>query len=271
MIFINGKIADENKGPVNPLSEAFLYGFGLFETVKVLDGKMIFLKEHLERLKKGSSVLKLEFIYKEDDIEEYCYDIINRDSLINGAIRISYSKNINDYYLLISTRENNYKKETYKKGFKLCFSTIKRNPYSPLVYVKSNNYLENILARRKAVEHGFDEAVFVNIFNKVCEGSISNIFFIKDKIIYTPDTNCGILSGILRKQVINLIDNLNIKICTGEYESNDLYKADEIFITNSLMDIMPVCQLEDKKFNMKTNTITRLLIKELKYKIILND
>lgn len=263
-ICLNGKLIHDDDAHISPLNEGFLYGYGLFETIKVYEGKMFFLKEHIERMKKGCEVLNLKFIYDEGIIEKYCRELIKMNELKNGGIRISYSKNKNDYCLLITTRQNVYAEDNYKKGFRLCFADIKRNPHSPIVYLKSNNYLESLLARQRAKEKGFNEAVFLNVYDKVCEGTISNIFFIKNRIVYTPSIKCGLLSGILREKVIEIINNLDFKLSIGVYEKKDLYTADEIFLTNSLMNLMPVSVLEDRKLDIKSNNVTRNLMKEIK-------
>lgn len=263
-VCLNGKLVDSKDSKISPMSQAFLYGYGLFETIKVSDGKLYFLKEHIERIRKGCGVLNFKIIYNEDTLYEYCHKLIKKNGLSNGSIRISYSKNISDYILLISTRRNSYTEDNYKKGFKLCFANIKRNPYSPIVYLKSNNYLENLLARQRAQEKGFDEAVFLNVYGKICEGTISNIFFVKDNRIFTPDIDCGILSGILREKTIGIIKSLDLELCIGQYERKQLKDADEIFITNSLIDIMPVSCLEDRKLDMDKNSVTKILMKEIK-------
>lgn len=262
-VSLNGKLVDSKTLQVSPLNEAFLYGYGLFETIKIFEGKMYFLKEHIERLKNGCITLNLSLIYDYKTLEEYCYELIRKNQLISGGIRISYSKKNNEYFLLITTRKNNYTEDSYKRGFKLCFADIKRNPYSPLVYLKSNNYLESLLARQKALEMNYNEAVFININEKICEGTISNLFFIKNRAVYTPDTKCGLLSGILREKVIDIINSIDLELCIGEFEKENLFKADEIFLTNSLMDIMPVSKLEDKKFDIKNNRFTKIIQKEV--------
>ncbi|MCT4563955.1 MAG: aminotransferase class IV [Maledivibacter sp.] len=261
---LNGKLIHIDNVHISPLNEGFSYGYGLFETIKVYEGKIFFLKEHIERMEKGIDILKLRFIYNEDIIKGYCEELIKKNKLRNGGLKISYFKNNNDPCLLITTRQNNYTEENYKKGFKLCFADIRRNPYSPIVYIKSNNYLENLLERQRAKERGFDESIFLNINQRVCEGTISNVFFIKNKTVYTPSIECGILSGILRDKVIKIINNLELKLAIGEYEKRDIYTADEIFLTNSLMDIMPVGLLEDKEFDLKINGFTMELMKEMK-------
>ncbi|SHK01801.1 4-amino-4-deoxychorismate lyase [Caminicella sporogenes DSM 14501] len=262
-VFFDGKIINDEKINISSMSESILYGYGLFETIKVCRGKMYFFDEHINRMKAGCKLIDLDFMLDIKNIKMSCEEIIKANELKFGAIRISYLKNNESYYILITVRNNIYTEDIYDKGFKLCFSNIKRNPYSPIVKVKSNNYIENILARKKAHDRGYNEALFLNVYDKICEGTVSNIFFIKDKEIYTPSLKCGILEGIVRDKVIEIVQNLNIKINFGEYEKDMLYEADEIFLTNSLMDIMPVSEIEGRKINLKNNKITRLLMKEL--------
>lgn len=263
-ISLNGTILKSQSAQVSPLSEAFLYGFGLFETIKVVNGKQYFFKEHMKRIKEGCSVLNFELIYNEYILYEYCCELIEKNQLSNGAIRLSYSKNKDSYILMISSRKNSYNEENYKEGFRLCFADIKRNPHSPIVYLKSNNYLESLLARQNAKKKGFNEAVFLNIYGNICEGTVSNIFFVKDNKIFTPDVSCGILAGILREKVLGIIKDRGFESNIGSYEKVQLYDADEVFITNSLMDIMPVCSLGDLKYDIENNTLTKTLMKEIK-------
>ncbi len=263
-ISFNGEIIESDEANVSPISEGLMYGYGLFETIKIHGGKMHFFKEHIDRFIHGCNILNIKLKFKSDIIGEYCSDLIQKNNILDGGVRISYTKNTNDGYLLITTRENHYKEETYQRGFKICFSDMKRNPESLLVGIKSNNYLENILSFRKAKENGFDEVIFLNVYEKISEGSLSNIFFVKNNTIYTPDLACGILPGILRENVINIIKCLGLKLEIGQYEKKELYDADEIFITNSLMEIMPVSQLENNKFDLQKNLVTRRIMVELR-------
>lgn len=145
--------------------------------------------------------------------------------------------------IVMSTRENNYSKEYFKDGLKVCFSSLKRNPHSHVVYHKTINYTDNILEKEIAAKAGFDEVIFTNVYNYLAEGSVSNVFFIKDNRLFTPATHCGLLNGIIRSWVI---DNFNVE--EGEYTLNQIIDADEVFLTNSLMGIMPVKQFQDKSF-----------------------
>lgn len=263
-ISLNGKIAKAHEAGISPVSEGFMYGYGLFETVKVQAGKMYFFAEHMERLRRGCGVLGMKLEFSSDMICQYCDELIEKNNLFHGGIRVAYTKNGDFYDLLITTREQPYPKEQYEKGWKVCFSPMKRNPESLLVGIKSNNYLENILSLKKAKEKGYDEAIFLNVYGKISEGAISNIFFVKNHIVYTPSATCGILPGIMRDKVIDIMKSIGVELKIGQYEKEEIYGADEIFATNSLVDIMPVSQLENKKFDLEKASVTAMLMKELR-------
>lgn len=261
---INGKLVQDQEASIPLSSEAFLYGYGIFETIKFENNKIYFLTEHLERLKAGCTKVNLELALESFVIEAYCYQLINTNHLQKGVLKILIAKNGSTNDLIISVRENKYTDEHYMQGFKLGFTSIKRNPYSLTAYIKSNNYMENLIARQQGLDQGYQEVVFENIDGKVCEGALSNIFFIKDDIIYTPSVDCGLLAGIMRSKVIELIKTLNIECEIGAYTKEDLLNADEIFITNSLMEIMPVSYLHNQIFDVSKNFITQRLIKAFK-------
>lgn len=266
-VSLNGRTCREEKLPHSFFNEAFLYGYGIFETIKFVDDKLFFFEEHMERLYNGCQLIDLKIntqLLALHSVRATCQELIELNQIQAGAVRISYVKNHHDCLLLIVIKDQIYSPSRYEKGFHLSYAKIKRNPYSPLTKVKSNNYLENILARRRVLEQGYDEALFLNVYDEICEGSISNIFFVKDEIIFTPAIECGVLPGIIRKQVLELIRDLGLRVQVGRYEREFAVTVDEIFITNSLMDIMPVTRLEDRKLDLQRNTMTNFLRKEFK-------
>lgn len=258
-VLLNGELLLSDSVWISPLSEGFSFGYGLFETIKVSGGQPLFWDQHLERFEKGARSLNLPLSYKKTVIRDFTAQLIEANAIVNGVVKILYAKNKDQYNLLINSRANPYTEEKYNRGFKLCFAEAKKNQYAKLTYIKSNNYLENILAKNQALKSHCDEAIFLNVDNILCEGTATNIFFVKKGKIYSPSIPCGLLPGILREQIIALILNLNLPLDIGTFRKEDLYDADEIFLTNSLMDIMPVAQLEEKKLDLLHNDITRLL------------
>lgn len=133
-------------------------------------------------------------------------------------------------------------------------SSIRRNETSPFTFHKTLNYGDNILEKRAAVNAGIDEKIFLNTKGQICEGTVSNIFFVKEKKLYTPTLSCGLLPGILRAYILETYD-----VEETVLYPEDLVKFDECFLTNSLMGIMPLFQIENVAF--KERTVTNLLRK----------
>ncbi|WP_242846047.1 aminotransferase class IV [Clostridium novyi] len=196
------------------------------------------------------------------EIQEYLNKLILFTNTHSGALKILYLKNNDKYDLIIIIKENRYVEKMYEDGFKICLASSKRNPDSKLTYIKSNNYLENLLEKDNALKQGYDEVVFLNTKNFISEGSYTNIFFIKGDKLYTPDISCGLLPGIMREKIILLINKLSLKLEIGNFCIEDLINADEVFLTNSLMEIMPVSKIKNKSFDLNNNKITKLLRKE---------
>lgn len=235
------------------LDSGYFFGRGVFETILV-KSKPIFLKEHIERLNKGIRVLDL-------GKEISTYDILNlieKHSIKNCVLKIVVSER----NLVLEVRENKYKSEDYLKGFSLKLSNVYRNSKSKLTYIKSINYLENIIEREEAIKDGYDEVLFLNEKGFVAEGSISNIFLIKGNKIYTPKVECGLLPGVVRNFIIN-----EFNVIEKEILLDDLLNADEVFVTNSLLGIMGISKIEDKSFSENKITIS---IRE-KYELIIGN
>ncbi|MDK2824150.1 MAG: 4-amino-4-deoxychorismate lyase [Clostridia bacterium] len=262
-IHFNGKILKSTNPNILPVSEGFLYGYGLFETIKLYQGKIFFFAEHFARMEAGCKTLGLQLDKRPDEILNYCYELAQANKLTNGGIRITITKNNQETSLAITTRANIYSEEVYQKGFNILFARAKRNPEALLVGVKTNNYLENLLTLNQAKQMGYDEAVFLNVYHKVSEGTISNIFFVKNNKIFTPARECGLLPGIIRDKVLDIAAKLRLPLKIGQFTKEDLLNADEIFLTNSLLDIMPVARIEAKDLDIQGNHVTQKLQMEL--------
>lgn len=217
------------------LDGGFYFAQGVFETI-LIKKEAIFLEEHINRLNKSIDIMNLgEHI----DIK-FIKNFIKEEKLKNIVLKIV----VTEKNIVFSTREIKYSKEDYENGFKLKLSYVLRNPTSRMTYIKSLSYNENLYEYNKANKEGFNEVVFLNIYGNIAEGATSNIFIIKDKKIYTSKISDGILPGVVRNWVIE-----NFKVCEKHLNKKDLYSADEVFITNSVLGIMKVVQFEEKKYN----------------------
>lgn len=224
------------------LDSAFYFGKGVFETILIKE-KPVFLKEHINRLNRAIKKLNLGEEVDEIIISKF----IKENKIRNAALKIVVSEN----NLLFQVREIKYKEEDYFYGFKVRFSEVLRNSTSRLVSFKTLNYTENIIELDISKSYGYNEAIFLNEKGFITEGCTTNIFIIKDNKIYTPKVECGLLPGIVRQWVI---DNFNAM--EKEMTKEELLNADEIFLTNSLVGIIKVSNLEDKDF--KCNLINNI-------------
>lgn len=243
LIVLNGTLLEEEKVI---LDSGFYFGRGLFETMLVKE-KPIFLNEHLDRINKG---LKLIGVNKTISDEEVMKAVLKLKCKNNILKLVVTEKNT-----IFTSRKNNYIDKHYKKGFSIKISNVKRNEYSSLTYLKSMNYLENILEHEKCISEGYNEVLFLNTKGNLAEGSISNVFFVKNGKIHTPKVECGLLSGTIRKCIV---DKYNV--VEGEFIKEDLLNSEGIFLTNSIMGIMKVSEACGIKF--KDNNIIENIYKD---------
>lgn len=245
MIIIN----DEMKTNLN-LDTGYMFGKGVFETILVVKGQGILLKEHLTRLNAGIKFLNLPQKIKLDDVLKkitYFYTALKEKKFV---LKI----NVSEQNIIYSTRKYNYSKKDYEKA-SLGISSVRKGK-SIINKFKTTNCLENTLELAKGRELGNIDTIFLNLHEEILEGCISNIFFLSKEELITPPLNLSILNGVIRNWVIN-----NFKVTEKIVTKDFLKKADGIFITNSLVGIMPIYKIEDRIIdsikNPKIKTISQ--------------
>ena len=219
------------------LDEGYMFGIGAFETILIKDSKAIFIEEHLKRLKDSLEILGIKNEIAKSDVLLY----INDRKIENGILKIMASKD----NTILSFRYNKYTKEDYIRGFKLCVSDVLRNETSKLTYIKSFNYGDNILEKQAAKSKGYDEPIFLNTKGYISEGATTNIFFIKDNEIYTPRIENGLLNGIIRQKILE-----KYKVKEVDIRYDEIGQYDEVFITNSVLSVMPVKSIDEYSFTI---------------------
>lgn len=235
------------------IDNGILLGLGFFETIEVYPKGPVFLNEHLNRLNRACQFFGLpqvtnyqvmSFIEKEANTVPY-------------VLRITVTpKNI-----FTTTRNHPYLH--FNRDMTVTISPLKRNPKDLFVYRKSIQYYQNIFEKQRASSKGFDEVLFLNTQNEVSEGSVSNIFWITNDTLYTPSIGCGLLGGVMRDWVITQTKTLQIPIVKGHFSIEQLQKADYVFITNSLLGIQPVSQIENIYYNNQKSTLISTLQQQL--------
>jgi branched-subunit amino acid aminotransferase/4-amino-4-deoxychorismate lyase len=242
-VMLDGKLCSAHTARISPLHEGFLYGHGLFETIKVHDGRPVFAAAHHARLSASGLALDLPYKLPLATFRERLLKVIASNDVTHGSAKVTVFNNGDILGELITTRELVYSPETYARGFRLQTRPTGRR-VSGLTSHKTLNYLENIRARRAALAAGFDEALFIDTAGEVIEGAGTNLFIVRDGVALTPPLASGPLPGIARAQVLALLGFARARetILT----TADLLSASEVFVTNALLGVMPVSRIDDR-------------------------
>jgi len=276
-IFIDGKLYPKEEAKVSVWDHGFLYGDGVFEGIRVYNKKIFKLNEHLERLYYSAKVIDLNIPYDYQELKSIVKEVVRvnleEENWEDAYIRLVASRGVGDLGLdprkclkptvvIIVDKIQLYPKEYYEKGLKVVISSFRR-PSADILSprIKSLNYLNNILAKIEANYANCQEAVMLNSQGYVTECTADNIFIVKNDIVITPPPYVGILEGITRASVIDICKELNIKVKEEVIDIKDLINADEVFLTGTGAEIIPVSEVNGKKVRYCPGDITNKIMK----------
>jgi branched-chain amino acid aminotransferase len=256
IVYLNGSLIPRSQAQISVFDHGFLYGHGLFETMRAYHGTIFLLQRHLKRLLSSAAVIGLEARLADVDLGKACSDTLKANGLEDARLRLTVSRgevdsfpgssiDINPTVLVTARSYSPLPAQIYGNGFKVGVSSFRRYSQSPLSRLKSTNYLINLLARMESKAAGLDESLLLNEHGFLTEGSISNVFFITDSRLVTPPLESGILLGITREVVMELAGNLRINATEEKVRLKDLGYFDEAFLTNSVMEIMPLVEVRE--------------------------
>ena len=270
IVYLNGRLIQRSRAKISALDYGFLYGFGLFETMRAYKGKVFRLDKHLSRLATSANVLDLSI--DEMELKDAVMDTIKANKLGNARVRITVSPGegaINadprtcrkSTVLVMAEKYIPFTQQVYRDGFRAIISSFRRNNQSLLSGLKSTSYLMSVMAKQEARLAEADEAICLNEKGLLSEASMSNIFVVAGGILRTPGLDSGILPGITRQVVLELASQMGINCFESDIELGDLYKAEEAFLTSSLLEIMPLTRVGDKRIgDGRVGNITEKLI-----------
>jgi len=279
-ISVNGKIVPSQEAVISPYDHGFLYGHSLFETMRVYNGETFSLQEHLKRLEAGSRVLGWPTWFEPDVLSSAALGTIEKNGLQNASVRLTVSRGTGASrpdpktcsqvtVIVFAAPFEPPSQAVYEEGWSLATAAIRRNLTSPLCSIKAGNYLDNIVAKAEAEGKGAQEALFLNTEGGIAEGTMSNVFFVREGRLITPDAKSGLLPGITRGLVLEMAKELAIPVEERQVYPEELVGIKEMFITSSLLEIMPVTRLDGQLIHQgEPGEITQLLQKEYK-KLIL--
>jgi branched-chain amino acid aminotransferase len=276
-VYLNGRIVPSKEAVISVFDHGFLYGDGIYETMRVYERVIFMLDEHLKRLHRSASLTGLSIPLETDSLKIALYETLIANSLKNAYVRLTVSRGPGSVGLdpdlspqptvvIIAQALKEYPKEYYENGISLLIPETRRNLKEAIPpRIKSLNFLNNILAKIEAKKKGAYEAVMLNAYGKLTEGTISNLFFYRNGIICTPSAECGILDGITRGIVIDIAKTKGFTIHEGEFTREDLFSAEEVFITNTTMEVMPVSNVDAQKYSV--GGLSKLLRKSYRQEV----
>jgi len=221
---------------------------GLFETMRAYRGKIVYFDGHLERIKKSCAKFNINPPCSFAQIKKQIINAVKQSRLNDVRVKLIICKAGNKRVIsIIVKRYSPAPLQKYKSGFQIDIAGFKQKENSPLVIHKITDRQNYERAFEKAKKAGFDEALILNNRGDICEATRSNIFFVKGNLLFTPSVGCGCLPGITRKAIFNFAKRKKMKVRINRCSLQDLLTADEAFLTNSLIGVMPLAAISGKR------------------------
>jgi branched-chain amino acid aminotransferase len=270
MVYLNGTLVPRSEARISVMDYGFLFGYGLYETMRAYNGKVFRLDNHLNRLADSAKTLGIQV--EIPTLRKAILDTIQANALTEARVRLTVSLGEGSLtpdprtctqptVLVIAAKYTPHPQEEYRSGVKAIVSSIRRNSQSPIPAHKTTNVLESLLAHQEARTAGVDDAILVNDKGLLAEARSSNVFTVNHGILKTPKPGSGILNGVTRQIVIALAGQLGIRAVETDIELNELRNADEVFLTNAMIEILPLTILDGKPIgDGKPGAITRKLM-----------
>lgn len=281
LIYLNGKFVPKEEAKVSVFDHGYLYGDGIYETMRAYKGMLFHLERHLARLKHSADSISLRLPIPLDKIGDALNQTVKANNLAEAYVRIQISRGPGEIGLdpalcpaptivIVAKPFKEYPSEYYERGVSVAIVNTRRNhPLALNPSIKGTNFLNNILAKIESLRAGAYEAVMLNWEGYVAEGTISNIFMVKDGLLCTPDLKTGILEGVTRGLVLDLARKEKIEMREKSILPEELLGADEVFITNTMIEVMPVTSVNGNSVGTgEPGPVTAILRKAYKNEVL---
>ncbi|MFQ9695738.1 MAG: branched-chain-amino-acid transaminase [Zhenhengia sp.] len=277
IIYLDGNYVREEEAKISVFDHGVLYGDGVFEGIRVYNGRVFKCEEHINRLYNAAKAIMLEIPMRKEEMTEVLLETCRRNQIKDGYVRLVVTRGKGDLGLnpvsckvasvfCIAGSITLYPDEMYIKGMPIITAVQRRNKATIVdPQIKSLNYLNNILAKIEANRAGVPEALMLNHDGVVAECTGDNIFIVKDNVIYTPPIYIGILDGITRNTVIELAKELGYEVKESEFTLFNVYSADECFLTGTAAEAIPVTNVDGRIIgNGEAGPVTTRLLEAFK-------
>jgi branched-chain amino acid aminotransferase len=258
-IYLDGQLVDSADAKISVFDHGLLYGDGIFEGIRLYDGNVFRLEEHLERLEYSAKALLLKLPLTRAETSKAVCETCRANNLRDGYIRLVVTRGVGDLGLspwlcpkpsmfIIADKIALYPAEHYTKGLEIVTVPTRRtNPAALSPAIKSLNYLNNIMAKIEAKQYGALEAIMLNDQGFVAECTGDNVFIVHKGKLYTPSAQQGALKGITRDAIFDIAQELGIRIEEHELTRYDLWNSDECFLTGTGAEVIPVVKLDGRE------------------------
>lgn len=257
VLWVNGRFHEEEEPVVSALDRGFTLGDGAFETMRASRGRAFRLGAHLARLRRGAEVLRLP-PPDEGELVGAIQEVLSRAGFEQAVVRLTVTRGVDrgrgiglpaDARPTVAVRampSQTPSEEAFARGLRLAVSSVRRNESSPLSRIKSCSYGDAIVARQQARERGYDDALLLNTRGEVACATTANVFAVMGGRVVTPPTESGVLEGVTRGCVLEAAGSRGVEAGEGAFGLEALRAAEEVFVTNTALGLMPVTAVEGR-------------------------
>jgi len=261
-VYLNGAFVASDAATVSVFDQGLLYGDGIFESFRSVGDRLYQFPQHFQRLLQSAEALCYPPPFTQDELEAILTTLREMNGLDQAYFRVTITRGkgevgflrdmTSDLTCLVIGKEfRGFDSALYEQGIHLQVAATRRNaPEAINPKIKSISNLNSLLGKLEARAAGAFEVIMLNNRDHICEGAASNIFWVKDRWVFTPDASTGLLEGVTRATIMRLCEeSLNLRVITGEFRLQDLKFADEVFITSTSLEVMPVVRVDDFTIN----------------------
>lgn len=278
-VYLNGELVDADAARLSVFDTAVQHGVGLFETLPIYKGKTFRLNDHVARLKDSAATLGMVTGGEVEDFEEAVGQLLAANELTDARVRITVtggSARIGIHVgsrgrpatLITAGRPQILPDELYRDGVRVLLSDYRVSPTDPIARHKTVSYLPRLIALRGAQQSQLADAIAFTTDGHLASGSMTNVFLISDDVLLTPSLDLPIVPGLARKGVIELAKQLQIKVREGAFSLKDVLSAQEMFLTNSIVQVLPVIAIERHLVGEgRVGPLTRTLLQEYRRRV----
>lgn len=275
-IYLNDRFVKDEEAVISVFDHGFLYGDGVYETIRSYGSRIFMRDQHLARLRRSADAIGLTIPIPDLTWPDLLHESMARnnigDAQQDAYLRITISRGAGDIGLdpalcptptvvIMAKPLHPPTPEQYRTGVSLIVAKTRRNLPSALSpQIKATNFLNNILAKREAIAAGAFDSILLNWESHLTECTVSNLFFVQTGRLCTPALACGLLDGVTRDIVLSLAREARVPIDEGHFGIEEILKADECFLTNTSMEVMPVTMVDGNQVGNGTpGTLTQEL------------